>query len=70
MTGCAIIAFIPPAYFDGSAATRHLLGSNLATALACPLGAALAIAMLRQVTPGLGPGDPGITPGRLQPLFN
>ena len=54
MTGCAIIAFVPPAYFDGSATTRHLLGSNLATALACPIGAALAIARLRQVTAGLG----------------
>jgi hypothetical protein len=53
MTSCAVIAFVPPAYFDASATTRHLLGSNLATALACPVGAALAIAMLRQAMLGL-----------------
>jgi hypothetical protein len=34
MTGCAISAFIPPAYFAGISTTRHMVGMNLATALA------------------------------------
>lgn len=48
MTGCAVAAFAPAAYFDRSSTTRHLLGSNLATALAFTISAALAFAMLRQ----------------------
>jgi hypothetical protein len=50
----AVITFVPPAYFDASATIRRA-GSNLATALACPVGAALAIAMLRQAMLGLSP---------------
>src|SRR5450759_3744269 len=34
MTGCAIAAFIPPAYFDGISTTRHMVGMNIATAIA------------------------------------
>jgi hypothetical protein len=48
MTGCAIAAFIPPAFFDGISTTRHLVGSNLATALAVAIGSALAVSMLWQ----------------------
>ena len=48
MTGCAAAAFIPPAFFDGISTTRHLVGSNLATALAVAVGAALAVSMLSQ----------------------
>ncbi len=42
MTGCAVVAFIPPAYFAGISTTRHMAGANLATALAFVLSVALA----------------------------
>jgi hypothetical protein len=51
MTGCAIAAFIPAAYFDGISTTRHMIGMNLSTALAVPVSVALAVSMLgRAVT--------------------
>ncbi|HEV8278556.1 MAG TPA: hypothetical protein VGQ26_23060 [Streptosporangiaceae bacterium] len=34
MTACAVAAFIPPAYFAGISTTRHMVGMNVATALA------------------------------------
>jgi hypothetical protein len=46
MTGCAIAAFIPAAYFDGISTTRHMVGMNLSTALAVPVSVALAVSML------------------------
>jgi len=67
MTGCAMAAFIPPAYFAGISTTRHMVGSNLATLLALILSVALAVSMgYRAVTralarpgaPAAGPGDP------------
>jgi len=51
MTGCAVTAFVPAAYFDSSATTRHMLGANLATALAFSISAALAISMLGRTLP-------------------
>jgi hypothetical protein len=48
MTGCAIVAFIPPAYFDGISTARHMVGLNLATALAFAFSIALAASMTRQ----------------------
>jgi hypothetical protein len=48
MTGCAIAAFIPVAYFAGLSMTRHLVGMNMATALAFPVSIALAISMMHQ----------------------
>jgi len=71
MTGCAIAAFIPPAYFAGISTTRHMVGSNLATLLALILSLALAVSMgYREVTralarpgaPAAGPGDPAPVP--------
>ena len=47
MTGCALAAFIPPAYFAGISTTRHMVGTNLATALALIVGVALAASMVR-----------------------
>lgn len=47
MTGCAIAAFIPPAYFAGISTTRHMVGMNLATALAFVVTVALAISVVR-----------------------
>ena len=51
MTGCAVAAFIPPAYFAGISITRHMVGMNLATALALPVSIALASSMLYQRLP-------------------
>ena len=48
MTGCAIAAFIPVAYFDGISTTRHMAGMNMATALAVPISIALAISIVHQ----------------------
>jgi hypothetical protein len=48
MTGCAIAAFIPVAYFDGISTTRHMAGMNMATTLAAPISIALAISMMHQ----------------------
>jgi hypothetical protein len=48
MTGCAIAAFIPVAYFDGISTTRHMAGMNMATALAVPVSIALILSMTHQ----------------------
>jgi len=63
MTGCAVAAFVPAAYFDGISTTRHMVGMNLATALAVPFSAALAASMLwrtarkrRRAAPGTEQG--------------
>ena len=48
MTGCAFVAFIPPAYFAGISNTRHMVGANLATALAFTISVALAISLIQQ----------------------
>jgi hypothetical protein len=54
MTGCAVVAFIPPAYYAGISTTRHMVGMNLATALALVASVALAASIWRK------PGRPGI----------
>lgn len=46
MVGCAIAAFIPPAYYAGISTTRHMVGTNLATALAAVLSVALLASMV------------------------
>ena len=56
MTGCAVVAFIPPAYFDGISTARHMVGMNLAIALAFAMTVALAGSMIRQAWPV--PGSP------------
>jgi hypothetical protein len=48
MTGCAFVAFIPPAYFAGISTPRHMVGANLATALAFTTSVALAISLIQQ----------------------
>jgi hypothetical protein len=48
MTGCAIMSFIPPAYFAGISTTRHMVGMNLATAIALTISVGLAVSMIRQ----------------------
>ena len=49
MTGCAVAAFIPVGYFSGISTTRHMVGMNLATALAFPASVALMISLMRQL---------------------
>jgi hypothetical protein len=49
MIGCAIAAFIPPAYYAGISTTRHMVGMNLATALAAVVSVVLAASMV--ITP-------------------
>jgi hypothetical protein len=60
MTGCAVLAFIPPAYFDGISTTRHMVGMNLATAIAFAVSTALAGSMIRRgvARPRQRPGTP------------
>jgi hypothetical protein len=49
MIGCAILAFIPPAYYAGISTTRHMVEMNLATSLAFVVAAGLAASMIRQL---------------------
>ena len=67
MTGCAFAAFIPPAFFDGISTTRHMVGMNLATALAFTISVALAASMIyrllaraRRHSEPPGPGRPSL----------
>ncbi len=46
MTGCAFVAFILPAYFDGISTARHMVGTNLASALALAFSIMLAASMI------------------------
>src|SRR5262249_61183710 len=67
MTTCALLAFIPPAFFDGISTTRHMVGENLATDLALTFAVALVVSMVWQELarrPGGGPGAAGPQPGR------
>jgi hypothetical protein len=48
MIGCAMVAFVPPAYYAGISTTRHMVGTNLATSLAFVVAAGLAASMIRQ----------------------
>jgi hypothetical protein len=49
MIGCAMVAFIPPAYYAGVSTTRHMVGTNLATSLAFVVAAGLAVSMIWQL---------------------
>jgi hypothetical protein len=49
MTACAMVAFMPPAYFAGISTTRHMVGTNLATLLALTVAIALAGSMVGQL---------------------
>jgi hypothetical protein len=62
MIGCAIAAFIPPAYYAGISTTRHMVGTNLATALAAVLSVALAVSMV--ITPIAARAGNGASTGR------
>lgn len=74
MTGCALFAFLPPAYFAGISTTRHMVGANLATLLALVVSVALAgslaaggLARTRDRRSGpRGTVTPGQRPGRVR----
>ena len=70
MTGCAAVAFIPPAFFDGISTARHMVGMNLATALAFAISIALAVSMIHQARARArqAPEPPGQRPGRGEAL--
>src|SRR5690242_309675 len=70
MTACALLAFTPPAFFDGISTTRHMVGENLATDLALTVAVALAASMTWQAVArrrGGGPGSAGQQPDRVLP---
>jgi hypothetical protein len=46
MTACAVLAFIPPGFFESLSITRHMVVENLATDLAVTVGIALAGSMI------------------------
>jgi len=70
MTGCAFVAFFPPAYFDGISTARHMAVMNLALALAFAMSAVLAVSMIfhgvvrarRGSRSALGPPRPAAPP--------
>jgi hypothetical protein len=72
MTGCAIVGFIPPAYFDGIETARHMAVMNLALALAFAMSVALAVSMItqsvarrpRQVATRAAPAPPELAANR------
>jgi hypothetical protein len=55
MIGCAMVAFIPPAYYTGISTTRHMVRMNLATALAFVLAAGLTASMIQHALAGPPP---------------
>ena len=66
LIGCAITAFVPAAYLDGLGITRHMLGSNLATALGFVVAALLLGAMVRD---GMAAGAAGDHAGPAEPVI-
>jgi hypothetical protein len=68
MIGCAAVAFIPPAYFAGISTARHMVGTNLATALAVTVGVSLAVSMIYQAV-RRPPPPPVVRPPVTTPEF-
>jgi hypothetical protein len=52
MTGCAVVAFIPPAYFAGISTARHMAVMNLALALAFAMSVTLVVSMAASAARG------------------
>ncbi len=46
LTGCAVLAFIPPGFFESISTARHMVGMNLATMLSIPIAIALVASMI------------------------
>lgn len=72
MTGCSIVGFMPPAYFDGIETARHMAVMNLALALAFAMSIALAVSMItsrvagrpRRVATRAAPAPPELATNR------
>jgi hypothetical protein len=73
MTSCAVLAFVPPAFFAGISTTRHMVGANLATVLALVASIALAVSLAGQAItrarrrPGVGTEPAAMEPGPATP---
>lgn len=50
MIGCAVTAFVPPAFFAGISTTRHMVGANLSSLLALVLTGAVTSSMVYRYT--------------------
>lgn len=61
MTSCAITGFIPPAYYAGISTTRHMVGMNLATALALTISVVLLVSFAGQALTRRRPARPAGT---------
>jgi hypothetical protein len=72
LTGCAVMGFIPPAYFDGIESARHMAVMNLCLALAFAISVALAGSMIyhrarrgpRRITASAAPSSPELATNR------
>jgi uncharacterized membrane protein len=64
MTGCAAVAFIPPAYFDGISTARHMAVMNLALALAFAMSVTLMVSMVGSAARGRRGTRSGPSPPR------
>jgi hypothetical protein len=72
LTGCAVMGFIPPAYFDGIESARHMAVMNLCLALAFAISVAVAGSMIynaarrrpRQIAAGTTPSSPELATNR------
>lgn len=72
MTGCAVMGFIPPAYFDGISSARHMVVMNLCLALAFAISVALTGSMIyhgarrgpRRIATKAAPASPELATNR------
>jgi hypothetical protein len=72
MTGCAVVGFIPPAFFDGIESARHMAVMNLCLAVAFAMTVALAGSMIlhaarrtpRRIATGATPSSPELAANR------
>ena len=72
MTGCAVVGFVPPAYFDGIESARHMAIMNFCLALAFVMSVALAGSMIfhavrrgpRPIATGATPSSPELAANR------
>jgi hypothetical protein len=73
MIGCAMVAFVPPAYFAGISTTRHMVGMNLSTVLGLIVAVPLAVSLIQEAAarrralsaapPAVEPAQQAVSPG-------
>jgi hypothetical protein len=72
LTGCAVMAFFPPAYFDGISSARHMAVMNFCLALAFAMTVALSASMIynaarrvpRRIATNAAPSSPELATKR------